>query len=134
MGISCPSFEFFEALGKKAEQDEEFRVCDAMFALAVGESMLTVEFESPGVAVVARGGNPNDMDFVLTGSLDAWKKLFLAIARSAGADAAPRIESLLESGGGIALESEEDDAREKFDRCAASLQAFFDRARDLEFD
>jgi hypothetical protein len=133
MGTSCPSFEFFEALGKKAEQAEGLRVCDAMFALAVGESMVTVEFESPGVAVVARGGNPNDMDFVLTGSVDAWKRLFLAIARSGGANAAPRIESLVSRGEGIALDSD-DDAREHFDRCAASVQAFFDLARDLEFD
>jgi hypothetical protein len=134
MGTSCPSFEFFEALANKAEQAEGLRVCDAMFALAVGESMVTVEFESPGVAVVARGGNPNDMDFVLTGSSDAWKSLFLSIARSGGADAPARIESLLESGDGIALESDDNDAREQFDRCATSLQAFFDLARDLEFD
>ena len=134
MGTSCPSFEFFEALAKKAEQTEGLRVCDTMFALAIGEGMVTVEFESPGVAVVARGGNPNDMDFVLTGSLDSWKNLFLAIARSGGADAPPRIESLVGKGEGIALESDDNDAREQFNRCAASLQAFFDLARDLEFD
>ncbi len=80
---------------------------------------------------LARGANPNDVDFFLTGPEKTWAEMFSNILENDGADAAHSLETLLWADGGLVLDDEDEMAREAFEAHADWLQAFFDLAKNL---
>ena len=72
------------------------------------------------------GRNPLDLDFVLSGTSDAWSQ---AIAPED-----PRPLAELVAANAIAVESEQDDGPELARTALPMLQAFFDQARGLEVE
>ncbi|MBW2281486.1 MAG: hypothetical protein JRG82_12160 [Deltaproteobacteria bacterium] len=137
MGIRFPSLEFFQALQQKIKDDPEFEklgVCDTTFGVRVGDALFSLHFEVYECVDVREGGDPSELDFVITGPVDAWREMVDAIIEHGGADAAHTLNSLTHLGDVIQVEYEDPEGHDRLYRFMASIQAFFDQARHLEID
>jgi len=135
MAIPFPSLEFFQALQQKVKEDPEFEklgVCDTSFGVRIGDALFSLHFEVYECVDVREGGNPAELDFVLAGPLDVWREMIDAIVEHGGADAAHTLNSLTHLGDVIQVEYEDPEGHDRMYRFMASIQAFFDLARQLE--
>ena len=129
MSLVFPSVEFFLALQRELADDPsstEDIDSEAYCGFAIDGSLFVVEFDGRECAAVVSGGNPLDLDFVLSGTSNAWSQ---AIAPED-----PRPLAELVASNAIAVESEQDDGPELARAALPMLQAFFDQARGLEVE
>ena len=83
---------------------------------------------------VSEGGDPAELDFVLSAPLEVWKEMFESIVANAGADAAHTINSLTHIGDVVKVEYEDPEGHDRFYRFMATIQAFLDEASHLDLE
>lgn len=130
MAFRVPSFEFFQALSEADGRGQGVTGVEglqAMLLLNLGEQVLTVEIEGSEYLGVARGGNPNDVDFQLSAPEEVWRDLFHT---GAGGD----VGRWVGPDGRINLEAPDAEAEEIFRRVLPVIEDFFGRAKQLELE
>ena len=139
MGIPFPSLEFFKALQQRTKDEavafEKLGYCDTTFGIRVGSELYRVAFEIYECVEVGEGGDPSELDFVLSAPLDLWREMLEAIRANGGADAAHTINTLTHVGDVMKVEYEDPEGHDRLYRFMATIQAFLDEASglDLEF-
>ncbi|MBW2445223.1 MAG: hypothetical protein JRG83_04800 [Deltaproteobacteria bacterium] len=139
MGIPFPSLEFFKALQQRTKDEaaafEKLGYCDTTFGIRVGSELYRVVFEIYECVEVGEGGDPSELDFVLSAPLDLWREMLEAIQANGGADAAHTINTLTHVGDVMKVEYEDPEGHDRLYRFMATIQAFLDEASglDLEF-
>lgn len=134
--VRFPSVEFFQALAERVEAEpallEDAPPSEAYCGIGIGESLYVLEFDGRSCAGVAPGGNPLDLDFVLAGSGETWRK---AIESAAIGDAAiggsDSLAALVEAGT-LEIRADDDEGRDAARATLTFLQAFLAAARGLE--
>jgi hypothetical protein len=139
--VEFPSLEFFQALAERMRGDaatfEKLGYCDTEMGVAVtgGPSRtfaLSFDvYECVDVREVDADAAAK-LDFVLEAEPEVWLDIFQAIREHGGADAAHSLNTLSHLGDAIRVRYEDPEGHDKFYRYMASLQAFFDLARDVE--
>lgn len=136
MAIPFPSLELFEALKKRTTEDpvtfEKLGTCDTSFGVRIGDELYRVRFEAYECVEVGAGGDPSELDFVLSAPVDTWKEMMRSIQENGGADAAHTLNTLSHVGDVIAVEYENAEGHDCFYRFMATIQEFFDQARHLD--
>ena len=129
--VRFPSVEFFKALAERVEAEpallEEVPPSEAYCGIGVGESLYVLEFDGRSCAGVAPGGNPLDLDFVLAGSSEAWRKAIDSVM-TGGSDS---LAALVEAGT-LEIRADDDEGRDAARATLTFLQAFLVAARGLE--
>ena len=114
--VRFPSVEFFKALAERVEAEpallEEVPPSEAYCGIGVGESLYVLEFDGRSCAGVAPGGNPLDLDSVMTGGSDS-------------------LAALVEAGT-LEIRADDDEGRDAARATLTFLQAFLVAARGLE--
>ena len=138
MSLAFPSLEFFKALQQRTKEEvvafEKLGVCDTTFGIRVGDQLYRIAFEIYECTEVDEGGDPAELDFVLSASVSLWKETFQAIVSHGGADAAHTINSLTHLGDVMKVEYEDPEGHDRFYRFMATIQAFFDEAQHVDTD
>ena len=141
MSLAFPSTEFFAALQEKMrEQGDRFRQLgyfDTKFGVRVtGEPAraFVLEFdvfECVGIREVAEI-DPGAVDFVLEGSLEAWREMLENIRANGKADGDHSINTLTHFGEKIRVVYDDPDGHDKLYRFDESIQQYFDLAASLD--
>lgn len=138
MEVTFPSFGFFEALQEQASANpsvfDSVEPADAYFAVGIGDYIFAIEIEGQECVGLARGANPNDVDFFLVGSEETWSQMIENILENDAADSAHSLEALLAVDGGLRLDDESPAARDAFEAHAAWIQAFMGLAKNLKVE
>lgn len=138
MGVRFPSIGFFQALQQRTKDQaaifEKLGYCDTTFGIRVGDELYRVAFEIYECVEVAEGGDPAELDFVLSAPLKVWKEMLEAIVANGGADAAHTINSLTHIGDVIRVEYDDPEGHDRLYRFMATIQAFFDEAAHLDLE
>lgn len=138
MPVRFPSLAFFQGLQQRTKEDaavfEKLGYCDTTFGIRVGDDLYSVTFEVYECTDVREGGDPAELDFVLTGSGETWAGMVRSILQNSGADAAHTINTLSHVGDVMKVEFEDPEGFDKFYRYMASIQEFFDQARHLDVE
>lgn len=136
MALPFPSLAFFQALQQRtkeaADRFEKLGTCDTRFGVKVGDELYSVVFEVYECVDVREGGEPEDLDFVLVGSLETWKEMLRSILENGGADAAHTLNTLTHLGRTLRADFVDAEGHDKLFRFMATLQEFFDQAQHLE--
>ena len=136
MPVRFPSLQFFEALQQRTKEAsdvfEKLGYCDTTFGVRVGDELYQVAFEVYECVGVREGGNPAELDFVLSGPADVWREMIEVIGKHGGADAAHTLNTLSHIGDVIDVEFVDPEGGDRFFRFMASIQAFFDQAQHLD--
>jgi hypothetical protein len=82
----------------------------------------------------ASGFDLTEIDFVLTGGLDAWVEMIQNIHRHGGADTTHSLNTLTHFGERMHVVYDDPDNRDKLFRFQESIQEFFDLASTLELE
>jgi hypothetical protein len=132
MPVTFPSIEFLQALMSEAAEGAEALASlgdeEILFAIDVDGRMFVIEFADRACVAVALSGNPNDMDFVLTGSQASWLDL-LAVAVDE-----EKFRSLLRVGGPVEpVCAEEEEGLQRFELAFSALRTFFSGARSFDW-
>jgi len=138
MPLSFPSIPFFEALrdALRAERERFRRLgfFDTRFGVRVlggaAPFEVTLAFEVFDCVAVEPG--IRDTDFVLEGSLAAWRDMLDAIHALGAADTVHSINTLTHFGEGLQLRYDDPDGHDKLYRFAESVQQFMDLAGELQ--
>lgn len=138
MGVRFPSLPFFEALQQRTKDQaaafEKLGYCDTSFGIRVGDDLYRVTFEIYECVEVAEGGDPAQLDFVLSAPLEVWKEMLEAIVANGGADAAHTINSLTHIGDVIKVEYDDPEGHDRFYRFMVTIQAFLDEASHIDLE
>ncbi len=138
MGIPFPSLEFFKALQQRTKDEaaafEKLGYCDTTFGIRVGSELYRVAFEIYECVEVGEGGDPSELDFILSAPLDLWREMLEAIQANGGADAAHTINTLTHIGDVMKVEYEDPEGHDKFYRFMVTIQAFLDEAQHLDVE
>lgn len=138
MALRFPSLEFFKALQQRTKDEaaafEKLGYCDTTFGIRVGDALYRVAFEIYECVDVAEGGDPAELDFVLSAPLEVWKEMFESIVANKGADAAHTINSLTHIGDVIKVEYDDPEGHDRFYRFMVTIQAFLDEACNLDLE
>jgi hypothetical protein len=142
MPIRFPSLEFFDALRNEMrvarERFSRLGFFDTTFAVRV----LDAGGESPFEATLAfevfdcigvRQGVAENPDFVLEGSLPAWREMLDTIHALGATDAAHSINTLTHFGEALQVRYDDPDGHDKLYRFAESIQEYFDLSAGLDF-
>lgn len=140
--VEFPSLEFFGALqSRMREKQEHFKrlgYFDTTFgvrALADGAARQFVlgfeVFDNVRVEEVS-AIDPEKVDFILEGSLPAWRDMIDNIRSHGGADAAHSLNTLTHFGEGLKSLYVDPDAHDRMYRFAESIQEYFNLAAGLE--
>jgi hypothetical protein len=142
MAVPFPSLAFFEALqgAMRAERERFARLgfFDTTFgvrvlgegAAAPQEYLLVFEvFECVRIAERLEG----EVDFVLEGTLGAWREMLDNIHALGAADTAHSVNTLTHFGEGLTLRYDDPDGHDKLYRFAESIQEFFDLSARIDF-
>lgn len=124
MSVVFPSVEFFQALrdGLAKDPPDEVEPSEAYCGFSIGDELFVFEFDGHGCAAVIKGGNPIDLDFVISGPLESWRQ---AIAKG---DPKPLAE-LIDAG---SLTTASDAGEEAAQPALPMLQAFVDEAQKFD--
>jgi hypothetical protein len=144
MSLRFPSREFFEALrdAMRAERDRFSRLgfFDTTFGVRVlpdegggPPAEIALTFEVFDCVAVREGFAGVETDFVLEGTLAAWREMFDDIHERGAADAAHSINTLTHFGEGLRVRYDDPDGHDKLYRFAESVQEFFDLSARLDF-
>jgi hypothetical protein len=138
MGVRFPSRAFFEALQQRTKDEaaafEKLGYCDTSFGVRIGDELYRVSFEIYECVGVEEGGDPAQLDFVLSAPLETWREMLESIQANGGADAAHTMNTLTHIGDTIAVEYEDAEGHDRFYRFMATIQAFFDEAQHLDLE
>lgn len=138
MSLPFPSLEFFQALQQRTKDQaaafEKLGVCDTTFGIRVGDSLYRIAFEIYECVDVGEGGDPAELDFVLTAPVDLWKEMLASIRANGGADAEHTINSLTHIGDVMKVEYEDPEGHDRFFRYMVTIQAFLDEAQHLDVE
>lgn len=135
MSIPFPSLAFFRALQQRTKEDkarfEKLGYCDTTFGVRVGDELYSIVFEVYECVDVREGGEPEKVDFVLSGPRAVWREMIDAIVKNHGADARHTLNTLSHVGDVLRVEAADAEGHDKFYRYMASIQEFFDQAQHL---
>lgn len=138
MAVRFPSIGFFQALEQRTREEkarfEKLGYCDTRFGVRIGDALFSVEFDVYECTGVAEGGDPAELDFVLSGEPQVWNEMVEAIVKNRGADAAHTLNTLSHLGDVIKVEFVDPEGFDKFYRYMASIQEFFDQAHALDVE
>ena len=138
MGIPFPSLAFFQALQQRTKDEaaafEKLGYCDMTFGIRVGDELYRIAFEIYECVDVGEGGDPAELDFVLSAPREVWREMLEAIVAHGGADAAHTINSLTHIGDVIKVEYEDPEGHDRFYRFMVTIQAFLDEACHLDLE
>jgi hypothetical protein len=138
MALTFPSLAFFQALQQRtkeaAERFEKLGYCDTTFGVKVGDELYTVGFEVYECVDVREGGDPEQLDFVLVGSLETWREMLRSILENGGAGAGQSLNTLTHLGRTLRAEFVDPEGHDKLFRFMATLQEFFDQAQHLDIE
>jgi hypothetical protein len=138
VALAFPSLAFFQALQQRtkeaADRFEKLGYCDTSFGVKVGDELYSVAFEVYECVDVREGGEPDELDFVLVGSLDTWKEMLRSIVENGGADATHTLNTLTHLGRTLRADFVDPEGHDKLFRFMATLQEFFDQAQHLEIE
>jgi hypothetical protein len=133
-----PSVEWFEALSRRvAEKKERFKTLgyvDANVGIRVdangeGARAFVVEFVDYGVRAAREVDDPLPVaDFVIEGSLTAWKEMLENIRRNGEPDLEHTLNRLTMAGVPLRLVAKDQMQEDIFYRFNQSFQAFFNEA------
>lgn len=129
MNVSFPSLEFFRALQEDLVKDPScangVEPSDAYCGFSMDDHLFVFEFDGRECSAVAAGGNPLDLDFVISGPLASWRQAVTS-------DPGGKLAELIEAG---SLEIESDDGAEMARAAIPMLQVFIDQAgkHEVEF-
>ena len=136
--LTFPSLEWFQALQKLVNSDEEFRRLgniDAVMGVKVGEKVYVISFEAFQCTEVREGTEYDliDADFFLEMTVEQWQDLVTNTRENNGADLSHTLNTLdLMIEGGISDNATGDQLRaDIFFRVNQSLQHFFDSSARL---
>lgn len=141
MPVTFPSIEFFQSLQTRMrEEAERFRrlgYVDVTFGLRVtdgADRSFVLAFEVFELAAVREvpGLAGERLDFVIEGSLDAWREMLENIRTHGHADADHDINTLTHFGEKIRVVYDDPDGHDKLYRFMESIQEFFDLASKLD--
>jgi hypothetical protein len=143
MPVAFPSVEFFRGLQQEMKRESErFRrlgYFDTRIGIRVSNGdersyVLTFEvFELADVREVA-SLEGEQTDFVLEGSVDAWREMLDNIRSHGKADGDHSINTLTHFGEKIRVVYDDPDGHDKLYRFDESVQEFFDLVAKLDFD
>jgi hypothetical protein len=138
MAVVFPSLAFFEALRQRTREAaavfEKLGTCDTSFGVRVGGDLYAIHFEVYECTRVEQGGDPAKLDFVLSAPRALWCEMVESIVKNRGADAAHTLNTLSHLGDRIQVEYADAEGHDRFYRFMATLQEFFDQARDLDVE
>lgn len=138
MKLQFPSLEFFKALQQRTKDDagafEKLGYCDTTFGIRVGDDLYRIRFEIYECVEVDAGGDPAELDFVLSAPRELWREMLESILAHGGADAAHTINSLTHIGDVMQVEYEDPEGHDRFYRFMVTIQAFLDEAQHLDVD
>jgi hypothetical protein len=138
MPVRFPSLEFFQGLQQRTKDDaarfEKLGYCDTNFGVRVGDDLYAIAFEVYECTGVRRGGDPGELDFVLSGPAEVWTGMVKSIVENGGADAAHTLNTLSHIGDVIQVEFVDPEGFDLFFRYMATIQEFFDQAKHLELE
>jgi hypothetical protein len=135
MSIPFPSNHFFSALQESLNGDpgctDHLESNESYCGFAIGEQLFVLEFDGHVCSAVVPGGNELDLDFVLAGPADTWRK---AIEGVEAQDASAGLDVLIEKGD-LEVRSVDDAGLEMGRNTLPFLQIFLNQSRglDLEF-
>ena len=136
MAVRFPSLEFFQALKQRTVDDkarfEKLGYCDTTFGVRIGPELYGVAFEVYECLRVWRAADASELDFVLEAPPELWREMVASILANGGADPAHTLNTLSHVGDRMKLVSNDAEGNDKFYRFQASLQEFFDQARNFE--
>jgi hypothetical protein len=138
MRLQFPSLEFFKALQQRTKEEaaafEKLGYCDTTFGVRVDDALYRISFEIYECVEVDEGGDPAELDFVLSAPRPAWRDMLESILAHGGADAAHTINSLTHIGDVMKVEYEDPEGHDRFYRFMVTIQAFLDEAQHLDVD
>jgi hypothetical protein len=138
MAMQFPSLAFFEALQQRTKDQaavfEKLGYCDTTFGIRVGDELYRVSFEIYECVEVAEGGDPSQLDFVLSAPPEVWREMLESIQANGGADAAHTINTLTHIGDTMKVEYEDPEGHDRFYRFMVTIQAFLDEAQHLDLE
>lgn len=131
MTLAFPSIEFLNALMNEAAEGDDVLASlgeeEILFAIDVDGRMFVIEFAEQACVAVALSGNPNDMDFVLTGTQASWLDLLAAATDE------EKFRSLVRPGGLVEPVCAEEEGLERFEAALPALQTFFAGAQSFDW-
>ncbi len=143
MAIKFPSLEFFQELAKRMEANpalfEKLGFCDMNMGIKVnGDSShlyaLTFEvFECSEVREISSAQDA-ELDFMLEAPSKLWREMLESIQKTGHPEPAYTLNSLSHVGDQMSVVYDDPEGHDKFYRFMASIQAYFDLARDLEIE
>jgi hypothetical protein len=138
MKLQFPSLEFFKALQQRTKDEaaafEKLGYCDTTFGIRVDDDLYRICFEIYECVGVDEGGDPADLDFVLSARRELWREMLESIVTHGGADAGHTINSLTHIGDVMKVEYEDPEGHDRFYRFMMTIQAFLDEAQHLDVD
>jgi hypothetical protein len=138
VAIPFPSLQFFEALAARTREDaatfEKLGYCDTSFGVRVDDALYSIHFEVFECTGASEGGDPAKLDFVLSAPRAVWGEMVESIVEHGGADAAHTLNTLSHLGDVVKVEFEDPEGHDRFFRYMASIQEFFDQARNLDVE
>lgn len=138
MAVRFPSLEFFQALKQRTVDDkarfEKLGYCDTTFGVRIGSELYGIAFEVYECLRVWRAADASELDFVLEAPPELWREMVAAIVKNKGADAAHTLNTLSHVGDRMKLVAGDAEGEDKYYRFMASLQEFFDQAKNLEVE
>lgn len=138
MELQFPSLGFFKALQQRTKDEaaafEKLGYCDTAFGIRVGDELYRISFEVYECVGVEEGGDPAELDFVLSAPLELWREMLKSIRANGGADAAHTINSLTHIGDVMKVEYDDPEGHDKFYRFMVTIQAFLDEAQHLDVE
>ena len=144
MAVRFPSLAFFEALQGEMRVARERFARLGFFDVTMGVRVLpegggtpaefVLGFEVFDCVRVAEGLAGADIDFVIEGSLAAWREMLDAIHALGAADTAHSLNTLTHFGERLQVRYDDPDGHDKMYRFAQSIQEFFDLAARIDFE
>jgi hypothetical protein len=131
MPITFPSIDFLNSLMHEAAEGKDVLSSlgdeEILFAIDVDGRMFVIELAEKACVAVALSGNPNDMDFVLTGTQASWLELLGAVADQ------EKFGALLRPGGPVEPVCAEEEGLARFELALPALRTFFAGAQSFDW-
>ena len=136
MPIRFPSLAFFQALQQRTKDAhdvfEKMGTCDTRFGVRIGDQLYSITFDVYDCVDVREGGDPAELDFVLSAPAPVWNAMIESIRKNGGAGIDHTLNTLTHLGDVVKVEYEDAEGHDKLYRFMATIQEFFDQAQHLD--